>query len=159
LAGQQASPQSPFLTGNISPNYRNSAQLLTDFLRFRSATVWGDINHTFGYSFVALFTPKAQRTPQKNPATQAPMMTQAGENLDESCKRGFKAEVPFGYETLLTDGQRRRLDECRELGWELQFIRRSLADCPTVIVRDNRGRQSWRICDDGTLESFAENRG
>ena len=81
-------------------------------------------------------------------------MTQTGQNLDESCKRGFKAEVPFGYEALLTDGQRQRLDDCRQLGWELQFIRRSLANCPTVIVRDTQERQSWRICDDGTLEAF-----
>ena len=92
-------------------------------------------------------------------ATQAIAMTQIRQNLDESCKRGFKAEVPFGYEALLTDGQRQRLDECRQLGWELQFIRRSLANCPTVIVRDTQGRQSWRICDDGTLEAFAGNRG
>ena len=92
-------------------------------------------------------------------ATQAIAMTQTSQNLDDSCKRGFKAEVPFGYEALLTDGQRQRLDDCRQLGWELQFIRRSLANCPTVIVRDTQERQSWRICDDGTLEAFVGNRG
>ena len=44
-------------------------------------------------------------------------MTQTSESLEESCKRGLKAEVPFGYEALLTDGQRQRLDDCRQLGW------------------------------------------
>ena len=86
-------------------------------------------------------------------------MTQGSESLEESCKRGLKAEVPFGYEALLTDGQRQRLDDCRQLGWELQFIRRSLANCHTVIVRDTRERQSWRICDSGTLAHFEGNRG
>jgi hypothetical protein len=86
-------------------------------------------------------------------------MTQTSEKLEESCKRGFKAEVPFGYETLLTDGQRHRLDECRQQGWELQFIRRNMTNCPTVVVQDTGERQSWRICDDGTLEAFVGNRG
>ena len=43
-------------------------------------------------------------------------MTQTSESLEESCKRGLKAEVPFGYEALLTDCQRQRLDDCRQLG-------------------------------------------
>ena len=76
-----------------------------------------------------------------------------------SDKRGRQAEIPFGYEALLTEEQRRRIDVCRSFGWELYFIRRPLFMSPTVVMVDSDNSRTWQINDDGELELFTETRG
>ena len=76
-----------------------------------------------------------------------------------SDKRGRQAEIPFGYEALLTEEQRHRIDVCRSFGWELHFIRRPLFMSPTVVMVDSDNSRTWQINDDGELELFTETRG
>ncbi len=72
----------------------------------------------------------------------------------ERCKRGIKPSVPFGYEALLTEDQRHRIDRCRQFGWELEFIRRPLFTDPVVVMIDGNDRQHWLVSDDGELTAF-----
>lgn len=71
-------------------------------------------------------------------------------------KRGKQPEVPFGYEAFLTDAQRRVLDEHREKGWSLHFIRRPLFLQPTVVLFEPNDGDAWQILDDGELKPFKD---
>lgn len=89
---------------------------------------------------------------------EAMSMTQDVLEGAERCKRGIKPPVPFGYESLLTEDQRHRIDTCRRFGWELAFIRRPLFSDPMVIMVDGNARQHWLITDNGELEAFQQMR-
>ena len=89
---------------------------------------------------------------------EALVFAQETSHQAKRCQRGIKPEVPFGYEALLTEDQRHRVDRCREFGWELHFIRRPTFGEPTVVMLDADERNSWRICDDGALEAFKDSR-
>lgn len=69
-------------------------------------------------------------------------------------KRGIQPEVPFGYEALLTDPQRMRIDACRRFGWELHFIRRPLFLEPTIVMIDAKNTKTWQVTDEGELVPF-----
>ncbi len=73
---------------------------------------------------------------------------------NDADKRGQQPEVPFGYEALLTEEQRHRIDVCRNFGWELHFIRRPLFMTPTVVMVDADSGRTWQIQDDGELQHF-----
>lgn len=83
----------------------------------------------------------------------------SGNNMDSDSaqdKRGRQPEVPFGYEALLTEEQRHRIDVCRGFGWELHFIRRPLFMTPTVVMVDADNGKTWQIHDDGELQLFSD---
>lgn len=74
--------------------------------------------------------------------------------MAEQDKRGKQPEVPFGYEALLTDAQRRVLDTHRQQGWSLHFVRRPLFLQPTVVIVEPGNGRAWQIMDDGELTPF-----
>ena len=76
-----------------------------------------------------------------------------------SDKRGKQPEIPFGYESLLTDAQRRAIDSTRALGWTLTFIRRPFFLAPTVVMYDDGTGECWQVRDDGQLVLFNDLRG
>lgn len=74
-------------------------------------------------------------------------------------KRGRQPEVPFGYESMLTEAQRHRIDASRNFGWTLEFIRRPLFSQPTVVLTDADNNKRWQVTDDGELVPFNDVRG
>ena len=84
------------------------------------------------------------------------MASTEGSGVDHKEKRGSQPEVPFGYEALLTDGQRHRIDTCRGFGWELHFIRRPLFLSPTVVMVDADNHKTWQVTDEGELIPFSD---
>ncbi|EED34192.1 conserved hypothetical protein [Luminiphilus syltensis NOR5-1B] len=74
-------------------------------------------------------------------------------------KRGRQPEVPFGYESLLTDAQRHAIDSSRNFGWSLHFIRRPLFQDPTVVMCDANHGKCWQVLEDGKLIPFNDLRG
>ena len=85
------------------------------------------------------------------------MTTSDGVTNQNKEKRGTQAAVPYGYETLLTEDQRLRIDACLRFGWELHFIRRPLFATPTAVLLDSNNK-TWEVLANGELSPFADSR-
>ncbi len=72
----------------------------------------------------------------------------AYQNLD---KRGTQEPIPNQLAQYLTDMQMQSLDQLKDFGWRLAFVRRPLFSSPTVVLLSPEGKQYATLEEEGSL--------
>lgn len=73
-------------------------------------------------------------------------------------KRGSQPPIPHNIEQYLTPLQRQSLDNLKDFGWQLAFVRRPLFELPTVVLLSPEGKQYATLEEEGSLNLEPEQR-